>query len=141
MKSIKPIPRYAASAECSAAWRTHGDLWALGNFVPGHLGGKKASSPRTTFPSAIRSKQERQKHSQARERMPIAWLVNVRTITARGYLLVYALTAYLLNINKVIDNNDVMDSKSLPQVKMPNRDGFFPEFPKLMPRKSGIQFP
>jgi hypothetical protein len=67
--------------------------------------------------------------------------VNVRTITARGHLLVYALTAYLLNINKVIDNNDVMDSKSLPQVKMPNRDGSFPEFPKLMLRKSGIQFP
>ena len=46
---------------------------------------------------------------------------------------VYALTAYLLNINKVIGDNDVMDAKKLPRVKMPNRDNFFPEFPKLMP--------
>ena len=47
---------------------------------------------------------------------------------------VYALTAYLLNINKVIGDMEVMDAKSLPQVKMPNRDNFFPEFPKLMPQ-------
>ena len=47
---------------------------------------------------------------------------------------VYALTAYLLNINKVIGDTEVMDAKSLPQVKMPNRDNFFPEFPKLMPQ-------
>jgi mono/diheme cytochrome c family protein len=46
---------------------------------------------------------------------------------------VYALTAYLLSMNKVIGETDVMDAKSLPQVKMPNRDNFFPEFPKLMP--------
>jgi hypothetical protein len=26
-----------------------------------------------------------------------------------------------------------MDAKSLPRVKMPNRDNFFPEFPRLMP--------
>jgi len=46
---------------------------------------------------------------------------------------VYALTAYLLNINKVIGDNDVMNATTLPQVKMPNRDNFFPEFPKLTP--------
>ena len=37
---------------------------------------------------------------------------------------VYALVAYLLNINGIIDNGQVMDAKSLPKVKMPNRDGF-----------------
>ena len=47
---------------------------------------------------------------------------------------VYALTAYLLNMNKVIADAEVMDAKSLPRVKMPNRDNFFPEFPKLMPQ-------
>jgi S-disulfanyl-L-cysteine oxidoreductase SoxD len=47
---------------------------------------------------------------------------------------VYALTAYLLNLNKVIGDNAVMDAKSLPAVKMPNRDNFFAEFPKLMPQ-------
>ena len=37
---------------------------------------------------------------------------------------VYALTAYILAQNKLIGENDVMDAKTLPQVKMPNRDGF-----------------
>jgi mono/diheme cytochrome c family protein len=37
---------------------------------------------------------------------------------------VYALVAYILNLNGIIGNNDVMDAKSLPKVKMPNRDGF-----------------
>ena len=46
---------------------------------------------------------------------------------------VYALTAYLLYMNKVIDEADRMDATSLPKVKRPNRDNFFPEFPKLMP--------
>jgi cytochrome c len=46
---------------------------------------------------------------------------------------VYALTAYLLYMNKVIGEADRMDATSLPKVKMPNRDNFFPEFPKLMP--------
>ena len=36
----------------------------------------------------------------------------------------YALTAYILALNKIIGENDVMDAKSLPQVKMPNRDNF-----------------
>jgi len=37
---------------------------------------------------------------------------------------VYALTAYLLFINKIIGETDVMDKQSLPKVKMPNRDNF-----------------
>jgi S-disulfanyl-L-cysteine oxidoreductase SoxD len=36
----------------------------------------------------------------------------------------YALSAYILALNKIIGENDVMDAKSLPQVKMPNRDNF-----------------
>jgi cytochrome c len=42
---------------------------------------------------------------------------------------VYALCAYLLAANKLIGENDVMDAKSLPQVKMPNRDNFIIKFP------------
>jgi len=42
---------------------------------------------------------------------------------------VYALTAYILVLNKVIDENDVMDAKTLPAVKMPNRDNFIIRFP------------
>lgn len=37
---------------------------------------------------------------------------------------VYAVVAYVLNINGIIRNDEVMDARSLPKVKMPNRDGF-----------------
>jgi cytochrome c len=37
---------------------------------------------------------------------------------------VYAVTAYLLHLNGIIGADDVMDAKSLPAVKMPNRDSF-----------------
>ena len=42
---------------------------------------------------------------------------------------IYATTAYILFLNKIIGENDVMDAKTLPQVKMPNRDGFIIRFP------------
>ena len=42
---------------------------------------------------------------------------------------VYALTAYILFLNKIIGENDVIDAKTLPQVKMPNRDGFIIAYP------------
>ncbi|PPC87962.1 MAG: cytochrome C [Hyphomicrobium sp.] len=37
---------------------------------------------------------------------------------------IYALTAYLLAANKVIDETAEMNAQSLAKVKMPNRDGF-----------------
>jgi cytochrome c len=37
---------------------------------------------------------------------------------------VYALTAYLLNINGIIENSMVLDAISLPKVSMPNVNGF-----------------
>jgi S-disulfanyl-L-cysteine oxidoreductase SoxD len=46
---------------------------------------------------------------------------------------VYALTAYLLSLNKLIGENDVMNAETLPKVKMPNRDGFIVRFPDKMP--------
>jgi S-disulfanyl-L-cysteine oxidoreductase SoxD len=42
---------------------------------------------------------------------------------------VYALTAYLLVLNKVIAENEVMNADTLAKVKMPNRDGFIVRFP------------
>ena len=42
---------------------------------------------------------------------------------------VYALTAYILALNKLIGENDAMDAKTLPKVMMPNRDGFIVRFP------------
>ncbi len=37
---------------------------------------------------------------------------------------VYALSAYLLNLNGLVPANAVMDRNSLPKVQMPNRNGF-----------------
>jgi cytochrome c len=37
---------------------------------------------------------------------------------------VYALTAYILNLNDIVPNEFVADRDSLPKVKMPNRDHF-----------------
>jgi mono/diheme cytochrome c family protein len=37
---------------------------------------------------------------------------------------VYAVVAYVLNLNGIIGADQVMDAKTLPKVKMPNRDGF-----------------
>lgn len=37
---------------------------------------------------------------------------------------VYAVTAYVLHVNGVVPEDAVMNAASLPQVRMPNRDGF-----------------
>jgi cytochrome c len=46
---------------------------------------------------------------------------------------VYALTAYILAENKLIDAKQVINARTLPKVVMPNRNGFLPRFPELMP--------
>jgi hypothetical protein len=43
---------------------------------------------------------------------------------------VYALTAFLLYRNDIIQESDVMDAKSLPKIQMPNRNGFVPSPPE-----------
>jgi len=42
---------------------------------------------------------------------------------------VYAVSAYLLFLNGIITPEVRMDAKTLPQVKMPNRDGFVSHWP------------
>ena len=42
---------------------------------------------------------------------------------------VYAITAYLLAINKLIDEKEEMNAQSLPKVKMPNAGKFIIRFP------------
>ncbi len=39
---------------------------------------------------------------------------------------VYAVTAFILYKNGIIQEGDVLDAKTLPKVQMPNRDGFVP---------------
>jgi len=43
---------------------------------------------------------------------------------------VYAVTAYILSIDGIVANDAVLDAKSLPRVKMPNKDGFVSWWPK-----------
>jgi S-disulfanyl-L-cysteine oxidoreductase SoxD len=55
---------------------------------------------------------------------------------------VYALTAYLLFVNKVIPEDTVLDEKSLPKVKMPIGDGYarLPEWKHGAPRLTGYPY-
>ena len=39
---------------------------------------------------------------------------------------IYGTTAYILYMNKIISIDDEMNAKTLPLVRMPNRDGFIP---------------
>lgn len=43
---------------------------------------------------------------------------------------VYALTAYLLALNGIIDEDEVMNARTLARVRMPNRDGFILAYPE-----------
>ncbi len=48
---------------------------------------------------------------------------------------VYAITAFILSKNGVIQEDQVLDAQSLPQVKMPNHDGYaIPNWKPGMPR-------
>jgi S-disulfanyl-L-cysteine oxidoreductase SoxD len=42
---------------------------------------------------------------------------------------VYAVTAYLLNLNGIIGENEEIDARTLPKVKMPNRENFIRMYP------------
>ena len=42
---------------------------------------------------------------------------------------VYALTAYILSLNKLVRDDETMNAQTLPKVRMPNRDGFIVRFP------------
>ena len=44
---------------------------------------------------------------------------------------VYAVTAYLLSIDGIVPKDAVLDARTLPQVRMPNRDGFVSWEPNL----------
>lgn len=40
---------------------------------------------------------------------------------------VYAVTAYVLHLNGIVSATEVLDATTLPQIRMPNRDGFVPD--------------
>lgn len=52
----------------------------------------------------------------------------------------YAVAAYILQLNGIVGANEAMNAKSLPQVKMPNREGFIADpRPDTGRRKEGKQ--
>src|SRR5207253_1882383 len=52
---------------------------------------------------------------------------------------VYGVTAYLLYLNGIIGERDLIDRRTLPQVRMPNRHGFVPDpRPERRPRLDGV---
>ena len=55
---------------------------------------------------------------------------------------VYALTAFLLNINGVIPESEVLDARSLPKVKMPIGDRYaaLPDWKPKTPRLKGYPY-
>jgi mono/diheme cytochrome c family protein len=54
---------------------------------------------------------------------------------------VYAVTAFILFKNGIIKETDVLDKKSLVEVVMPNRHGFFPDPPQSKPDKDHSWLP
>ena len=46
---------------------------------------------------------------------------------------VYAVTAYVLYRNAIVQETDVLDARSLPKIRMPNRDNFIPAQPEWKP--------
>ncbi len=48
---------------------------------------------------------------------------------------VYAVTAFILFKNGIIKETEVLDKKSLVEVQMPNRNGFYPDPPQTTPDK------
>jgi len=55
---------------------------------------------------------------------------------------VYALTAYLLNINGVIRDDEILDAQTLPKVKMPIGDRYaaLPDWKSRTPRLKGYPY-
>lgn len=41
----------------------------------------------------------------------------------------YSLVAYILNMNGIVKDGDVLDKDTLPKIRMPNRDGFTELYP------------
>ncbi len=54
---------------------------------------------------------------------------------------VYAVTAFILFKNGIIKETDVLDKKSLLEVQMPNRNGFYPVPPQTKPDKDRSWLP
>ena len=72
-----------------------------------------------------------------------SWINQAMPLNQQGFLTadeIYSLTAYMLYRNDIIEEGDVMDARSLPQVRMPNRDAFAytPDHPAFSEWRPGM---
>ena len=62
---------------------------------------------------------------------PLIWsfINKAMPLNQRGYLTddeIYSLTAYLLYLNGIVGETDLIDARALREIRMPNRDGYVP---------------
>ena len=72
-----------------------------------------------------------------------SWINQGMPLNQQGFLTadeVYSLTAYLLHRNGIIEEDDILDATSLPQVQMPSRGtyAYTPEHPAYSEWKPGM---
>ena len=65
---------------------------------------------------------------------PLIWsfINKAMPLNQRGYLThdeIYSLTAYLLYLNGIVGETDLVDARALREIEMPNRDGYVPPPP------------
>ena len=140
--------RGSARRHRPAAGQRHGgtgrpDLFAEVRHVPRRERGESAAGLRADGRcSEIRSHRHAQDrhllqvcHDAVRRHATVDAVSDAATLTNDE---VYALSAYILSLNKIIGENDVMNAETLPKVKMPNRDNFIVRYPdKIRPWRSG----
>lgn len=107
------------ATQCAACHGRRGEGAELGPALTGGIGSLDTETPQRTVGSS----------------WPYATSVFDYTRRAMPYQApgsltddeVYAVTAYMLYLSGIIGAHDVLDEKTLPAVKMPNRDGFIPD--------------
>ncbi len=100
-------------------------------------GAKGVGQPNDRLSAARGRSQARRRYARSavtgRTRRPSSTTCAARCPTSSRRSLsddeVYAVTAYLLNLNGIIGENDEMNAQTLPKVKMPNQSNFIVVYP------------
>ena len=102
-------------AQCASCHGTFGESPQF-MVLAGGIGSLKTSSPQRTVGSKLNYATTLWDYIN--RAMPFN---NSKSLTPNE---VYAVTAYVLNLNEIVPADSVLDETTLPQIKMPNRDGF-----------------
>ena len=102
-------------AQCASCHGTFGESPQF-MVLAGGIGSLKTSSPQRTVGSKLNYATTLWDYIN--RAMPFN---NSKSLTPNE---AYAVTAYVLNLNEIVPADAVLDETSLPQIKMPNRNGF-----------------